>query len=172
MNPFLNLQSLLLGFVLSFQFLNMLSNWFRLSFMIKGKVHWSSNITLTYIGNLLFSHFCLCADVVQNIVNNLKSKSEMLTNSEAFGLKLRVLRFAQQRHSSQSIRHQGCSFVIRLVHVVSNDAFKNVVVTGYFVFRQSLNDFPCGKVVHCDRINFEEFWRLELVNLSTPAVKK
>lgn len=149
----------------------MLGNWFRFSFMVKSKVHWSRDITLADVGNLLFSHFRLCADIVQNIINNLKSKPEMLTNSEAFGLKLRVLRFAQQWDSSQSIGHQSCSFVIRLVHVVCYDAFKNVVVTGYFVFRQGLNNFSCSQIVHGDRINFEEFWRLELVNLSTPGVK-
>lgn len=94
MNPFLDFQSLFFGFVLSLQFLNLLIYGFELLFMVQREVHRRCDIALPDISHLLFTHFCLCADIVEDIVHDLERKAEVLTDSETLQFKRGTLRRA------------------------------------------------------------------------------
>ncbi len=67
--------------------------------VIKSKVHWGGDVALADVGDLLLTHLLLGANVVEDVVNDLEGKAEMLTHSETLYLKLWVLGIAQQRHS-------------------------------------------------------------------------
>ena len=62
-------------------------NRLRLLFLIQGEINRRSNVSLTNIGHFLLTHFRLSADIVENIVDNLKNYAKMLTYSKAFDLK-------------------------------------------------------------------------------------
>ncbi len=94
MNPFFDFQSLFFGFVFSLQFLNLLIYGFELLFMVQREVDRRCDIALPDIGYFLFTHFCLCADIVEDIINNLERQAEMLTDSETLQFKRGTLRRA------------------------------------------------------------------------------
>ncbi len=100
MHPSLDLQSLFFGFVLSLQLLDSLIYRFELLFMIQREVNRRCDITLPDVGHLLFTHFCLCADVVEDIVDDLEREAEVLADSKTLNFKRRFFWRAQYWHSS------------------------------------------------------------------------
>lgn len=80
----------------------------------------------------------------------------MLTNSETFNLKLGILGVAQYGYSSESIGHKCSSFIVCFIHIVSNDALQHVVIAGYFIFSQGLDNLSRSEVIHRYGVYFEQ----------------